>query len=66
MESEGKKINFRRTNKHGKFIVSYTIQILMVVYDAKFEASALHSSLEIFDKKITLAYMEGKKERNNE
>ena len=34
----------------------------MVVYYTSFEASALHSSWEIFDETLTLVYMDRKKE----
>ena len=43
------KLNLKRKNKPGKFIISYTIQLVMIVYYAKFDALFLHSSCEIFD-----------------
>ena len=60
MESE-RKTKFEKKNKPGKFIAFYTIQLVLVVYYAKFEASVLCSSCEIFDERIE--WMKKKKKK---
>ena len=49
-----RKTKFEKKNKPGKFIVSYKIQLVMVVYYAKFNASVLHSFCENFDEPLKM------------
>lgn len=59
---EKERMNKKGTDKPENAIVSYTIQLVIVVYHTKFEASSLHSSSETFDEKFNM-HLYGEKER---
>ena len=58
---EKERMNWTGINKPWNSIVSYKIQLVIVVYHSKFQTSSLHSSWENFDGKVNIG-LYGEKE----